>query len=247
MRAAAFNYQSIADAAARARLQAAVEELRRLDGRMGADTLAMGKWLIEIQAIVTAAQASGWTAFARRELGMSPNTCTRLMKAYRVFGQLDCAERFQRTALYELAADYVPQKLRDEAIKLARGGARVAMPTVAELLATHQLVRAPKRLAAVPGLGLQTHHVVRSALKRAFAKCQVADRLALAQALKKLVDELLAECIAPSPARQAAEAKANGRSRPAAFSTADVAAAARRRPQPLSDEESAALLAAGVA
>lgn len=193
-KSASFDYGSIPTAEARARLKAALAELLRLQGT-GADTLKLGERLIEVQAIVLAGkQRGGWSKFRRGELRMSPNTATRFMRSWRIFGQLDAAiaANIQRTALTEMAGEYVPDELRREAIELARGGQFVSMAMVAELLDAHGLARPARRIDAIAGVGNRYLHKIRSGLKMAFEQCPDADRGKLVRELQSLVAELAA-------------------------------------------------------
>lgn len=193
--ATAFDYGQIPHAEARARLRAAVQEIRQLQGS-GVETLAIGQRLVEIQAIVLAGQPRGsWGRFCRGELAMSPNTATRFMRVWRVFGDLPpaIAANLQRTALTELAGEYVSAELRSAAINLAAAGQYVSLALVAELLDKHGLTRPAKRVSAVAGISNRGLHKFRSAVKQAFEQCPAADRGKLLRELQALVAELASQ------------------------------------------------------
>jgi hypothetical protein len=216
-------YESIIDPEARAALQTAVAEVRSLEGRVGADTIKLGQLIIEIKRVVTQNNALRcWSRFVRAELGMSTNTSSRLMKVARAFGGLDpsVAACFQRTALFELAGDYVTAEIRAEAVALASAGQFVNFPIVSDLLRKHAVVRTNKKLTPVEGIGMRALHVVRSALKRAFDRCEPSGRRQLAAELQKLVNELL--CEAGSADDQAGREVRRLRTRTAAVASADV-------------------------
>lgn len=194
-----FDYALIPDADARSRLKTAVSEIRRLQGT-GIDTLQIGRRLVDVQGIVLAGQARGhWSKFCRHELAISPNTATRLMKCFRVFGGVfgdvdaTTAANLQRTALIELAGDYIPAELRRQVLELARGGTFVSMALVTELLDAHGLTRPTKRVAPIAGVSNRGLHKIRSAVRMALEQCPAADRGRLVRELQSLIAELASQ------------------------------------------------------
>lgn len=131
MATASFQYDGIKDAALRSKAKASAKEIKLLIRRTGEAVVEIGRRLTEVRASMSAAMFRVWTEV---EFCWNQPTVSNYMQAARVFGDLDCLEQFQPSAIVALARKNVPQKVIDEAVGLARGGETVTLSRVKLLL-----------------------------------------------------------------------------------------------------------------
>ncbi|MBX3448199.1 MAG: DUF3102 domain-containing protein [Planctomycetaceae bacterium] len=126
-----FQYDVIADKALRKRAELGAKEIKALIQRTGEAVIEIGRRLTEIRESMPAPVFRAWYEV---EFCWNQPTVSNYMQAARVFGDLDCLERFQPSAIVALARKNVPQKVIDEAVGLARGGETVTLSRVKLLL-----------------------------------------------------------------------------------------------------------------
>lgn len=131
MATATFQYDGIKDTALRSKAKASAKEIKLLIRRTGEAVVEIGRRLTEVRASMSAAMFRVWTEV---EFCWNQPTVSNYMQAARVFGELDCLEQFQPSAIVALARKNVPQKVIDEAVGLARGGETLTLSRVKLLL-----------------------------------------------------------------------------------------------------------------
>ncbi len=113
-----FDYTGIAPSH-RAKAEGAVHAIRRLLVETATNIIQIGRHLNSVREAIGREHFQAWLV---AEFDWSQPTASRYMSAADVFGNVDCVNRFQPSALYVLAKRKVPERARAEALKRARAG-----------------------------------------------------------------------------------------------------------------------------
>ncbi|HET6917809.1 MAG TPA: hypothetical protein VFH56_17110 [Acidimicrobiales bacterium] len=218
---AGFDYAQLPDDK-RQRIEQATARVRDLHTRMASDAVELGRVLTAVYQDLGPRLFTVWRA---AEFHLSQGTCSNLMMIAERFGDLDCLNRFQPSALYELGRARVPDQVKDEAIERARSGEEITKVRALELIERHE-VAADREHTPVPRrdeLGR-----LKSNLRVALARWPDGDRRGLAEKLIDAVRDVLSEFdladLLEPPAIEPART-ARDRSRPSASMSRAAAAA----------------------
>jgi DNA-directed RNA polymerase subunit F len=137
-----------------------------------------------LQQVRKAIGRDSFQAWIRAEFRFTQSVASNYMKAAAEFGKLDCLERFQPTALFDLGRKNVPDAAVDQAVSEARAGRPITRKRAHQIIAAHRSEGDPGPLAK------EAIRRLRSSLT------QVADHIEDFQSLPKedldpLVDQLV--------------------------------------------------------
>lgn len=171
----------------RQRVQEATDRIRQIQARMATHVVELGKELIAVHAELGAKMFPIWAA---AEFHYSVSTCGRFMRAAQRFGDLPCLEKFQSTALIELAASRVDDEVIEEAVERAQHGEEITRLRALEMVERHE---AAQDRDFSPRPRRDEVYRLRSALRMAISRWPQNDREKLAGQLLAVVRDLLAE------------------------------------------------------
>jgi hypothetical protein len=176
-----FNYASL-EPSQRTAAEGAARRIHQLHSRMGADAVAIGKSLIAVRETLPPGTFLAW---CRAEFGWAPSTVARFQQVAERFGQLDCLDRFQPYALYQLVRNKVTDQARQECIDMARAGQLVTLSHANDVIQRH----CPEE----PGLPIRRDRVVRAknCLEQLARDWPAEDRRGLATLLTAMLREVL--------------------------------------------------------
>ena len=113
-----FNYTKL-EAKDREAVQGHAREIKSLLKRTAANIIEIGDHLITVKEQLPYGMFRGWMY---AEFRWNPTYASRIMQAARRFGELDCLDRFQSTALLYLAQNNINERAISEAVSQARSG-----------------------------------------------------------------------------------------------------------------------------
>lgn len=102
--------------------------------RTGEAVVEIGRRLIAVHAALGPATFDVWV---RCEFEWTQPMASQHMRAAKAFGNVECIDKVQPTALFMLARSSVTQPVIDEALTMARAGETVTAKKVKGLFATH--------------------------------------------------------------------------------------------------------------
>jgi hypothetical protein len=91
-----------------------------------------------LQAVRDAIGASKFQAWIKAEFRIGQPVASNYMRAAAEFGELDCLENFQQTALFDLARQNVPANAVNQAAAEARAGKTITRKRAHEIIAANQ-------------------------------------------------------------------------------------------------------------
>jgi hypothetical protein len=128
----AFNYESIEDAKARSQAKQQAEQINKLLRASAVAIVDVGKRLIAVRERMGSKMFRAWIEC---EFSWQQPTAANYMQAARAFGDLDCLDKFQPSALTQLARANIPESTVNEMIDQARSGKVVTYKTVRDAIA----------------------------------------------------------------------------------------------------------------
>ena len=178
-----FNYASIENQKLRRQAQDHACEIRKLLVGTSASIVEIGRRLIELHQ----ALGSSYSAFIKAEFDWSQPSASKFEAVAREFGDLDCLDRFQPSALQVLVNRKTDKRATKEAIRRARSGEVITLEGVRRIIRKH-LPKDRQFAGSAPGLGGPLYRFT-SSLRLLIAESTKAER-------KRLGEELLEVAIA---------------------------------------------------
>lgn len=160
--------------------------IRGLLGRTAGDVIQVGLRLQMVRKDIGRAHFQDWL---RAEFDWSQSAASNYMRAAAVFGQLDCPDQFQPSALYILSRRRVPLEVRREAVRRARSGEFITKAEARRLVTMHASSKRPDggrtRRSAGPAIK-QARRYLRNLSK----KIPLDEQLQLAEDLARFAEQL---------------------------------------------------------
>ena len=207
---AGFNYD-VLPPKIRERTQQQTQVIHGLLKRTTEGLIEIGRRLVEVKAILDDPQK--FDAWALAEFQFTRSTASQLMRITEKFGDLDCLDNFQHSALAELVKKRVDQRAVKTAIAEARKGRMVTARRVVEL--AHQFAETPEQTIKPKAL-----YTLRSAIQSLSENMEILANSTDLVELNELTDELLSlvmqlrnACRAGLAEAEAANGKRNRRRR----------------------------------
>lgn len=125
-----FNYDALQEET-REFAREHAEAIHQLSRQMTNTVVEIGRRLHEVKARMN---TMTWNAWLRAEFRWAQSTASNYMRVFEKFGELDCLDRFQHTALIELSKKRVDARAVDEAVKLASEGAMISRKRARQLM-----------------------------------------------------------------------------------------------------------------
>lgn len=116
-----FDYSTLADDQATT-TRAHADRIRELVKLTTESAIEIGRRLLDVRGTL---EPRAFHAWLKAEFRWDKSTAWKFMASAEHFGHLDCLDRFDRSALYELSMTNVPDEAREQAIALARKGEHV--------------------------------------------------------------------------------------------------------------------------
>lgn len=129
-----FNYDLLPDVEARRAAKDSAKAIHGLLEKTGQAVVEIGRRLIAVHAALGPATFDAWL---RCEFEWNQPLASQYMRAAKAFGDVECLDKFQPTALCMLARGSVTQPVIDEALTIARSGETVTAKKVKGLFETH--------------------------------------------------------------------------------------------------------------
>jgi hypothetical protein len=129
-----FNYD-VLEIKDRAPLAERAQAIRTLMKQTAEGIVRVGSHLKEAREAIGKEKFQAWI---KAELGMRQPEASNYMAAAEQFGELDCLENFQQTALFDLARQNVPAKAVKQAVAEARAGKPITRKRAHEIIAANQ-------------------------------------------------------------------------------------------------------------
>jgi hypothetical protein len=129
-----FNYEAL-DAKDRNPVREHATAIRGLMKTAAEAIIEIGKRLTQVHGEIGPAKFYAWI---KAEFRIGQPVASNYMRAAAEFGGLDCVDRFQPTALFDLARQNVPAKAVRQAVAEARAGKNVTRKRAHEIIAAHQ-------------------------------------------------------------------------------------------------------------
>jgi hypothetical protein len=130
-----FNYEAL-DAKDRNPVREHATAIRGLMKTAAEAIIEIGKRLTQVHGEIGPAKFYAWI---KAEFRIGQPVASNYMRAAAEFGDLDCVDRFQPTALFDLARQNVPAKAVRQAVAEARAGKNVTRKRAHEIIEAHQL------------------------------------------------------------------------------------------------------------
>lgn len=127
----AFRYELIADKSLRKRVQSQAHQIQGLLQVSAAAVVEIGRRMQDVYDGLSAALFRAWVEC---EFGWNRSTASNYMQAARVFGDCDCLQQIQPSALIALSRQNVPASVSATALDRARNGELVTLKSVQQLL-----------------------------------------------------------------------------------------------------------------
>ena len=129
-----FNY-AVLDEESRKSTEEHAAAIRTLMKSTAEAIVEIGKRLQEVRDAIGANKFQAWI---RAEFRIGQPVASNYMRAAAEFGDLDCLENFQQTALFDLARQNVPAKAVNQAVAEARSGRPITRKRAHEIIAANQ-------------------------------------------------------------------------------------------------------------
>ena len=211
---AGFNYEALEGKARQATAKQA-KAIHILLKESGQRIVEIGRRLMQVRDAIGGTNFREWI---KAEFEWSQATAYNYMSAAKSFGDLDCIEHFQPTALIALSRNAVPEAAVNEAIDLARAGKEVSSSRAAEILRKHSprpgTPAKPQELSRLRGaLRALSENVGQliTALQRTEIDSLVDELLDLATELRRASRDTPAESTVKPPANKRAKPPAKKR------------------------------------
>jgi hypothetical protein len=178
---AAFNYEAL-ELKDREVTQQQANAIRSLLKSTAESVVEIGK---RLQQVRDAIGRDCFQAWIRAEFRFSQSVASNYMRAAAEFGKLDCLERFQPSALFDLGRRDVPPEAVREAVAEAQSGNAITRKRADQIISAHQRTKGDAGLVASDAV-----RRLRASLK--LVGDHIDDLLALPKEdLDFLVDQLL--------------------------------------------------------
>lgn len=151
-----FNYEILKDTKFRNEAKKQAQEINKLLKSSTEAIVEIGRRLIAMRESMQSAMFRAWIEC---EFRWQQSTAANYMQTARQFGELDCLQNFQPTALIMLARSNVPEKLANTMIARAKAGDIVTQKVVKQALAadpnfvpTRKDAGVPRKLQSAPSI-----------------------------------------------------------------------------------------------
>lgn len=139
---AGFDYALLKDLELEERARGHARAIRTLVGRTAANIVEIGRRLLQAKLLIGHGY---WLDWLQTEFECSPSTALGFMRVAEKFGNLNCLESFQPSALILLSYNSTPAEAVSEAIEQARNGQHVTHTVAHRLCKKHRPNRATTR------------------------------------------------------------------------------------------------------
>jgi hypothetical protein len=130
---ASFDYDNLLPSIQK-QVREETDVIRCLLAKTAANIVQIG---LRLQLVRNRVGRDHFAAWLQAEFRWSRSVASNYMRAAKVFGDIDCLDQFQPSALYVLAREKTPEPARKEALDRARQGEQITKSHAETLLAQH--------------------------------------------------------------------------------------------------------------